>query len=91
MNTPQTTQTMQTNTHVAPGAPPQAMPSAGLAVVVGETYLLNHGDWQETVCVRAIVKAGRGRAVHYVPVDHGYYAGKLPEKEFQRIAHHLAG
>ncbi|KZC32632.1 MULTISPECIES: hypothetical protein [unclassified Rhodanobacter] len=57
-----------------------------IPIAVGETYVLDHGDWKEKVCVRAIQKAGRGRAVHYVPVERGYFAGKLPEREFQRAA-----
>ncbi|UJJ60610.1 hypothetical protein [Rhodanobacter denitrificans] len=68
----------------------QAAASGEDAIAIGETYVLDHGDWSEKVCVRAIAKAGRGRAVHYVPVDRGYYAGKMAEKEFQRTAHHVA-
>ncbi|MEY2117094.1 hypothetical protein [Rhodanobacter sp. FW106-PBR-R2A-1-13] len=40
--------------------------------------------------MRAIVAAGRGETVHFVPASGGYYPGRMAGSEFRRRARPVA-
>ncbi len=60
------------------------------AIEVGRRYVLAYPDRQATVDVRAIVAAGRGETVHFVPASGGYYPGRMAGSEFRRRARPVA-